>query len=413
MIIRLNYNKKLVHVAQAITCTCLLLLGIACSKKEENPHQRILQNFSGEASQNSKSARSFEDAVKLDLQDLLNGLNENFNEFAKGKAGSGGLGFVNFGATCYANASNKLLWMMLTRDQADDQPLGGQEIAPGNGNIDQDLSKASFRGHLNQFFGTLATYLARTTGFESLDGQRGHTLRYTQQDAHEYLAVMLPLLETTKLFGGFEGASQITFDDGSSNPLRVEGRWTDDQGKVHRALNNNFPLVIDNPTITSVSKAVEAYLGRERVGQVEREENPAILADGYKKTYFYVAKDSPVPSRIVFSLVRFAQDDYGVRSKVEKNVQVESQLKVPFRREGSDTEFNLKLELMGAVNHTGSLNNGHYIAILYHATQGGTRLAWHQHNDGNVTQSSTKAAFEEMSANGYALLYRTVGIENR
>jgi len=113
------------------------------------------------------------------------------------------------------------------------------------------------------------------------------------------------------------------------------------------------------------------------------------------------------PETLVIQLKRFVYDQYGDRKKVRDPVSfpLDSLILDAFMHERSPDRGG-KYKLYGVVNHLGSLDAGHYIALIYNEHL----KCWLQYNDSKISKVSDKdmLEFSRGSSEPYILFYKRV-----
>ncbi len=294
------------------------------------------------------------------------------------------IGQSNLGNTCYANAAHALLWAMNLTNAA---PFDlHAEPAPAS----WPNLQVVLRGFLQSFQDYLFSILSgprNPSGY--LD--RHHPLLGHQHDSAEYLSKVLELFESTQPLqnpiGTFQLATQVVFDDGRFNPVRLNAE-----------LRNRWELYLETSDHSrSLQEFFNHLFAPVDVTNVAWEENPNIQLPGQQRTYLIRSGD--LPRLVLLQANRFRPD----RSKIVGKVMVTPQISIPYYENvgaihGAPAQH--RLQLKGAIIHHGvSSESGHYTTIVYHSEH------WFEHDDSQIRAITPEQAYAAFNENGYVFLY--------
>lgn len=181
--------------------------------------------------------------------------------------------------------------------------------------------------------------------------------------------------------------ASYTFQDALDLPLNLPG--------------SNGASYYDYRKITSLYTSLDDFVESENV-EGYKCENCKSKDTCMKKTTIWKA-----PEILVIQLKRFVYDQNGELNALKDRVSFPlDNLSVEYFMHQESNENRNSYKLYGIVNHTGSLDSGHYISYIYN--EGLKRWLEYNDRDINVVDDQELRLYAQGSAEPYLLLYKRV-----
>ena len=320
---------------------------------------------------------------------------------------SQGLGTHNFGVTCFANATHKLLWSYF-RDLGTapsstgtilgnqfNQLMSGMNSGLSDAHHERPSSNHGFKDLLSDFFEEFRNQ-------EALHGSWAPITFHVQDGAEDYLT---RLNNYTLLFPqsfGIQKREEFIYSSDNSRTITPYAP----NGELALSLN------INDAGITTLQQALDYDLRQINDGRMSDHPLTGVLERIVTQSHYILDRAlSSSPPVIIFKLNRIIHQA-GTTIKLTKNVTPNLLLNVPFERIDPSLLLPHRIvrhedapyELKSIVVHHGSAHGGHYLTYIRNSAE-----EWEIHNDTEVQLvrdvSNIQRIQEDIHSSGYLFLY--------
>ena len=320
---------------------------------------------------------------------------------------SDGLGTHNFGVTCFANATHKLLWSYFRDQAASPSPattelgrqfnalVAGFNLGLDNARHQRPSAHKGFKDQLSAFFDEFKNNEARAG---SLD-----PITFSVQDGAE--TYLTRLSDYSLLFPQSLGVQK-----------REQAIFTSDHHRLITAYAYNGELAlslnINNAGVSTVQQAIDQDLRETNDGSQLTHPLTHVREAISKQTHYALDPAlSSSPQILILKLNRIIHQS-GTTVKLTKDVTPNLNITVPFERVQNNPagvpQFipheNAQYTLKSVVVHHGSAHGGHYFTYIRNSDR-----EWELHNDMRVELIQDRSHIDrienEIKSTGYLFLY--------